>query len=85
MFHRRHLKRRQVENWIVLDLRRLDSMMPGMLLEERRIFCRTAHDPSGLSRCLLTSQIVNSDLGRMTVTSDDLTVYELLYRFSSLQ
>jgi hypothetical protein len=38
MFHHRHLKRRQVENWIVLDLRRLDSMMPGMLLEGNASF-----------------------------------------------
>lgn len=78
MFHSRHLTSRRVENWIVLDLRRRDPILPGILLEERRLFCRTAVDPSGLSRALLSSQLVNEDIEARTVTSDDLTVWELV-------
>ena len=78
MFHGRHLNRRRVENWIVLDLRRLDPMLPGLLVEERRLFGRTAPDPSGLSRLLLSSQIVNWSIEANTVTTDDLTRWELV-------
>lgn len=74
----RGLQRRQLQNWIVLDLRRLDPSLPGMLLEERRLFGRTPDDPSGLWRAVLTSQIVNCDPAGMTVTTDDLTRYELI-------
>ncbi|MFN4350511.1 MAG: hypothetical protein ACK4F6_06880 [Hylemonella sp.] len=62
----------------MLDLRRLDPLMPGTLLEERRLFCRTAVDPSGLSRALLSPQLVNEDIEARTVTSDDLTIWELV-------
>lgn len=78
MFHGRNLKRLQLHNWIVLDLRRLDPMMPGSLIGERRLFGRTAEDPSGLWRAVLSSQITNHDAASMTVTTDDLTRYELV-------
>ena len=78
MFHGRHLIRRRVENWIVLDLRRLDPLMPGVLIEERRLFGRTPDNPSGLWGAVMSSQIVNHDPVVMTVTTDDLVCYELL-------
>ena len=61
MLFGRSLKRRQVERWIVLDLRRTDPLLPGMLIGERRLFGRTIEDPSGLWRALLSSQITNHD------------------------
>lgn len=78
VFHNRHLTRRRVENWIVLDLRRLDPMLPGLLVEERRLFGRTVGDLSGRRRSLLSSQITNHDPVAMTVTTDDLTRWQLL-------
>lgn len=78
MFHARHLKRRQLQNWIVLELRRVDPMLPGTLIGERRLFGRTVEDPSGLCKALLSSQITNHDPLAMTVTTDDLTRWELL-------
>lgn len=49
------MKRHQMQNWIVLDLRRVDPMMPGMLIGERRLF---RFGPE-LSRPVLTTQIRN--------------------------
>lgn len=73
-----HLKRRQLQNWIVLDLRRIDPMLPGLLIGERRLFGRTVEDPSELWSALLSSQITNHDPVAMTVTTDDLTRWQLL-------
>lgn len=78
VFHARHLKRRQLQNWIVLDLRRLDPVLPGLLIGERRLFGWTVEDPSGLWSALLSSQITNHDPVAMTVSTDDLTRWELL-------
>lgn len=74
----RGVKSRQLQNWIVLDLRRLDPSLPGMLIDERRLFGRTLDDPSGLWRAVLSSQVVNCDPAAMTVTTGDLTRYELI-------
>ncbi len=74
----RGLQRRQLQNWIVLDLRRLDPSLPGVLIEERRLFGRTPDDPSGLWRAVLSSQIVNCDPVAMTVTTGDLTRFDLI-------
>lgn len=77
MFHGRHLKRCQLSNWIMLDLCRLDPMLPGVLIGERNLFGRTVEDPSGLWRAILSSQITNHDPEGMTVTTDDLRPYQL--------
>jgi len=78
MFHHRDLRRRQLHDWIVLDLRRTDPTLPGLLLGERRVFGCAAEHPSGISGAVLTTQITNHDPAGMTVTTADLTRWELV-------
>lgn len=72
MLYRRDLIRVRLADWLLVELRRVDPYLPGMLLEETRVFGMGPHGP------LLSSQIVNFDPVTMSVTSDDLVRYELL-------
>lgn len=72
MLLRRDLARVRLSDWVVVQLRRVDPTLPGMLIEETRVFGMGPHGP------LLSSQIVNFDPATMSVTSDDLVRYELL-------
>lgn len=62
----------------MLDLRRTDPLLPGLLLGERRVFGYAAEHQSGVSRAVLTGQVTNHDPAVMRVTTDDLTRWELV-------
>ena len=62
----------RLADWLLVELRRVDPSLPGMLIEETRVFGIGPHG------ALLSSQIVNFDRVAVSVTTDDLVRYELL-------
>ena len=68
---RRDLARVRLSHWLLVELRRVDPSLPGMLIEETRVFGIGPRGP------LLSSQIINFDQVGKSVISDELVRYEL--------